>query len=125
MPPDRGVFLGVTRRMHSQVNRFISDAVYEGRLIADPSTEARSVALGGGGPLERGTGIVLLEVPHEGNTQESQEEADEIGRVLEQLRGSELLLPGGTRRPVDLAEDVLIVAPYNMRDAFMRVGRRE
>ncbi len=32
VPPDRGVFLAETRRMHPDVCRFISDAVYESRL---------------------------------------------------------------------------------------------
>ena len=32
MPPERGVFLDVTRRMHPDVCRFVSEAVYEGRL---------------------------------------------------------------------------------------------
>ena len=32
VPPDRGIFLPVSRRMHPEVCRFISDQVYEGRL---------------------------------------------------------------------------------------------
>jgi uncharacterized protein len=32
VPPDRGVFLAVTRRMHPDLCRFISNAVYDGRL---------------------------------------------------------------------------------------------
>ena len=41
VPSERGVFLDVTRRMHPDVCRFISEAVYEGRLHADPSCAAR------------------------------------------------------------------------------------
>ena len=36
MPPDRGVFLTETRRMHPDVCRFISDEIYEGRLQSHP-----------------------------------------------------------------------------------------
>jgi predicted RecB family nuclease len=122
VPPDRGVFLGCTRRMHPEVNRFISEAVYEGRLTTDPSTDERVVVPGGGGPLERGAGIVVLEVPHEGNTQDSDEEADAIGRLLDQLRRSELVQAGGSRRPVDVARDVLVVAPYNMQVRRLRAA---
>jgi AAA domain len=34
MPPERGVFLSKTRRMHPDLCRFISDAFYDGRLTA-------------------------------------------------------------------------------------------
>ena len=35
---DRGIFLGTTFRMHEDVCRFISDAVYDGRLSPEPPT---------------------------------------------------------------------------------------
>ena len=38
VPPDRGIFLPVSRRMHPDVCRFISDQVYEGRLTSHPDT---------------------------------------------------------------------------------------
>ena len=37
VPPDRGIFLGVTRRMHPDLCRFISEAVYDGRLTSHDS----------------------------------------------------------------------------------------
>jgi uncharacterized protein len=45
VPPDRGVFLDVTRRMHPDVCRFISEAVYEGRLHSHPSTAMQRLIL--------------------------------------------------------------------------------
>ena len=36
LPPDRGLFLDTTRRLHPQVNAFVSDAFYEGRLESHP-----------------------------------------------------------------------------------------
>ncbi|WP_290895172.1 hypothetical protein [Hoeflea sp.] len=41
VPPDRGIFLPVSRRMHPDVCRFISDQVYEGRLTSHPTPRAR------------------------------------------------------------------------------------
>ena len=32
VPPDRGLFLGESRRMHPDVCHFISESIYEGRL---------------------------------------------------------------------------------------------
>ena len=36
VPPDRGILLPVTRRMHPDLCRFVSEQVYEGRLV-EPS----------------------------------------------------------------------------------------
>ena len=36
VPPDRGLFLGESRRMHPNVCRFISESIYEGRLGSIP-----------------------------------------------------------------------------------------
>jgi superfamily I DNA and/or RNA helicase len=37
IPPERGIFLGTTWRMHPDVCQFISEAVYDGRLKPDVS----------------------------------------------------------------------------------------
>ena len=39
-PPDRGLLLGTTYRLHPDVNAFISDAFYEGRLATDAGERA-------------------------------------------------------------------------------------
>ena len=39
IPPERGIFLETTRRMHEDVCRFISDAVYDGRLEPHPTNK--------------------------------------------------------------------------------------
>ena len=43
LPPDRGIFLPVSRRMHPDVCAFISQQVYEGRLTSHPDTAAQAV----------------------------------------------------------------------------------
>src|SRR3546814_6281105 len=43
VPPERGVFLSETRRMHPDLAAFISAAVYDGRLMSAPETERQSV----------------------------------------------------------------------------------
>jgi uncharacterized protein len=114
VPPDRGVFLAKTRRMHPDVNRFISDAVYEGRLEADAGTALRAVDLTGcEGPLGCGTGIVLLAVAHEGNTQESAEEIEVVERVLGQLARSKVR--DGESVEAFESKHALVVAPYNLQ----------
>src|SRR3546814_27877 len=43
VPPERGVFLSETRRMHPDLAAFISAAVYDGRLMSAPETERQRV----------------------------------------------------------------------------------
>jgi len=49
VPPERGIFLAITRRMHPDVCRFISEAVYEGRLETDNGNAAQHLVLAPGG----------------------------------------------------------------------------
>src|SRR4029077_6728968 len=45
VPLERGIFLDVTRRMHPNLCRFISEAVYEGRLHSHESTAVQRLLL--------------------------------------------------------------------------------
>src|SRR6266540_1596538 len=70
VPPDMGVLLPATWRLHPEICRFISDTAYEGRLHPAPNTARRRVTPPPDARvLSRGTGIILDEIEHEGNTQ--------------------------------------------------------
>jgi hypothetical protein len=86
VPPERGVFLGVTRRMHPDVCRFISQAVYEGRLLAEASTATQVLVLGSGadGAL-RASGISFAPVTHEECGQKSEEEGVRVREIYRSL----------------------------------------
>jgi uncharacterized protein len=60
-------------------------------------------------------------VEHEGNVFESAEEETRIAALLIDLLGLRLRRKDGTVRPL-VAEDVLVVAPYNLQ--VRRLGRR-
>ena len=51
LPPDRGVFLTETRRMHPDVCRFISEEIYEGRLESHPSCAQQEHRVRDGAPV--------------------------------------------------------------------------
>lgn len=116
IPPELGVFLPITYRMHPDVCRFISDAVYEGRLQAHPDTARQAVICTAGDPglVRRQTGIVFVPVEHEGNAQASVEEVEVIARVVQQLLGRCVVTNNGQKHDLSL-KDILIVAPYNMQ----------
>jgi hypothetical protein len=54
----------------------------------------------------------VVEVPHQGNTNASAEEASEVARLAGQLTGCTWRDKDGGKRPVG-PDDVLIVTPYN------------
>jgi superfamily I DNA and/or RNA helicase len=99
IPPDRGVFLERTYRLHPDVCEYISEEFYEGRLHPDPVTATRSTPLG--------TGLRYIEVLHEGNRQDSREEVGAVRAEIERL-----LAAGVT--------DLMVVAPYNAQVNALR-----
>jgi predicted RecB family nuclease len=110
LQPGMGVFLEQTWRMRPEVNAFVSETFYDGRLRSAPVCSERSLAAG--------NGIRFLPVEHEGNRTQSPEEAaavaGEIGRLLE----TELVVEGGAWL---LGEtDVIVVAPYNAHVRCLR-----
>jgi uncharacterized protein len=113
VPPDRGLFLEATRRLHPGVNDFISPAFYDGRLVPHPSTAVRVVH--GGGELG-GSGVRWRPVPHEGNAARSREEAEIVAGIVASLVGRPWTASEGTTRPIEI-DDVIVVAPYNAQVA--------
>ena len=114
VPPERGVLLNETRRMHSSLTRLISSAVYEGRLRSHPANDERRLVLGAGaGPAVKPFGISFVAVDHQGCTQSSAPEAAAVARLLDDLLRQQLLIEG-VQRPLTI-DDVLVVAPFNMQ----------
>lgn len=120
IPPDRGIFLGVTRRMHPDVNRFISRQVYEGRLTSHADTARQRVT----GTSFPETGAFWVPVPHEGNAQMAPEEVEAIQHACDDLlNGSWTDRDGQTRRL--RRDDIIVVAPYNLQVNALRAALPE
>jgi hypothetical protein len=113
MPPDRGLFLETTWRLHPRLCDFTSEAFYDDRLEPEPHLVVQR--LDADDPAVRdGVGPRLLEVPTVGADNESPEEADAVARIARALveNGASWVDGDGETRPVTW-EEVLIVAPYN------------
>jgi uncharacterized protein len=125
IPPDRGIFLPVSRRMHPEICRFISDQVYEGRLTSHPDTARQRVS----DTSFPEAGAYWVPVAHEGNAQTSPEEVAAILAAARDLMSGFWTDKDGTTKPLRQA-DIIVVAPYNaqvnaLRDALpdgIRVG---
>lgn len=122
IPPELGVFLSKTYRMHPEVCEFISQAVYEGRLKSHPDTARQAVLCGDKdhGMIRRQSGVSFVPVEHEGNAQASDEEIEIIEAIIRQLLGRCVVERDGTQRDLTLS-DILIVAPYNMQVRRLQV----
>ena len=123
IPPERGIFLERSWRMHPDVCRFISDVVYESRLESEAHCALRRVDA----PTITGTGLRYHPIEHEGNSQESKEEADWIAQaVAGMLNGGRFTDWDQPTRPLQ-PRDILVVTPYNaqvskIRETFQRHG---
>jgi len=101
IPPDRGLFLETTYRLHPDVCGYISEEFYEGRLRPDPRTAERTTPFG--------TGLRFVAVEHDGCRQESEQEAELVAREVERL------LAAGVP-----AAEIMVVAPYNAQVNLLR-----
>jgi predicted RecB family nuclease len=110
MEAGRGMFLPTTRRLHPDVCRFTSEVFYEGRLASEPCLSG--LALEGSGRVT-GTGLRFIEVAHDGNVNDSVEEASAVAAIVSDLvAGATWTDRQGVTRPIEI-DDVLVVAPYN------------
>jgi uncharacterized protein len=118
--PERGIFLATTWRMHEDVCRFISDAVYDGRLHPEAQNQHQSLMLEpGADPTLRPTGIVFCPVAHEGRFQHCPEEAEAVVELFEELLRQRYRDRDTAVHPMRV-DDILVVAPYNLQVNFLK-----
>jgi uncharacterized protein len=116
MPPERGIFLPLTHRMHPRLARAVSLMQYEGRLEAAPVTMLRH--LDGVEP-----GLIAVPVEHDQNTTSSDPEAEAVVAIAREVIGR--LWTGadgsGPQPPRPAGQgDIIVVAPYNAQVRLLR-----
>jgi uncharacterized protein len=115
VPPERGVFLDVTRRMHPDVCRFISEAVYEGRLHPHVSTYGQRLILTkDADPALKPSGLSFVAVSHQDCRQKCPDEAQRVFGIYMCLLQQRWINQDGEEKPITL-NDILVVSPYNMQ----------
>jgi uncharacterized protein len=119
VPPEMGIFLPTSRRMHPDVCGFISAAFYDGRLESAPGNEHQKLVLGGSvHPALKATGLSFVEMNHTGCAQRSDEEAARVREIVASLLIQRWIDREGKERPLTLG-DILVVTPYNMQVATL------
>ena len=111
VPEDFGIFLDRTRRMHPDVCRFVSEIVYDNRLVGLPELANQKTAFG--------AGLRFLPVEHAGNVASAPEEAARIASEIAAMRGASWTNSKGEQRPLK-ETDFMVVAPYNMQVRLLR-----
>ena len=110
MPPGLGLFQERTRRLHPDLTRFTSEVFYQGRLASEEWLARQSLAAPGD---LTGTGVRFVPVVHDGNRDESPEEAKVVARLISELLDGGTWTDGEGRRHDLVLGDVLVVSPYN------------
>jgi predicted RecB family nuclease len=120
VPPDRGIFLATTFRMNPNICRFISDAVYDGRLVSDASTKHQRLDIGMSRDVALApAGLRFVPVDHVGFAQRCPPEAARLKQTYEALIGLSWIDQKGGKKLIGI-EDVLVVTPYNMQVNHLR-----
>jgi superfamily I DNA and/or RNA helicase len=120
VPPDRGVFLARTWRMHPSLCEVVSQAFYDGELKAVEATAKQRIVLTDDDDgFGMASGLTFIGVEHDDCSQRSELEAAAIRDLYHLLLRLSWVDGDGESRLVS-ANDVLVVSPYNMQVNLLR-----
>ena len=122
IPPELGLFLPITYRLHPEICCYISEMIYEDRLQPASANVKRSLK-GKRTGEQLGlpeAGLRFVPIEHENNVQASDEEADAIARIITDLQGRTVHGADGKAEGPFGPKNLLVVAPYNMQVRKLR-----
>lgn len=116
VPESKGVFIGITRRMHPDVCRFVSTLFYESKLKSFQGLEQRRIVSTHADALFVGSGLRHVPVVHQSSrSSKAEEEVEKLRIILKQIfdpqysyefedeSGSRAIMP----------KDIMIITPFN------------
>jgi uncharacterized protein len=109
MPPDAGLLIDKTWRMHPALCRFTSETFYDGKLTGVDGLELQEIL---GYPPLSGAGLRVVEVPHAGNSNASPEEAAVVVQLVRSLLGYHWRNRDDYLATIGI-EQIIVVTPYN------------
>jgi predicted RecB family nuclease len=128
IPPDIGIFLDTSYRMHPSICQFISESIYENRLQHHPNTKhhALQISPSNSNSIHQQNGILYIPVEHQDNSQRSIEEVQVIDQLIDALTGKPYITQRKPTLELIKPQDILVIAPYNLQVNFLkeRLGDR-
>jgi uncharacterized protein len=123
MPAHAGLLLDKTWRMHPDLCRFTSETFYDGKLTGVNGLELQEILAD---PPVSGAGVRVIEVPHEGNSNASPEEAAVVAELVRSFLGRQWRNCDGELTAIGV-EQIMVVTPYNaqiraIQSAAVRAG---
>jgi uncharacterized protein len=109
MPEGAGLLLDQTYRMHPDLCRYTSEVFYDEKLRGVAGLDRQEIL--GDAPFS-GSGLHVVAVAHQGNTNASPEEADEVARLADMFAGCSWRDRDGAVGQIG-CDGILIVTPYN------------
>ncbi|MBI4402894.1 MAG: TM0106 family RecB-like putative nuclease [Deltaproteobacteria bacterium] len=111
VPPEMGLLLNISYRLHPELCDFIGSSFYQGEIVPAPGNERRVLEIPSGCNIEKEAGLIFISERHNGCTQSSDKEVERIARLIRELQKCKLVKEN-RKTPVKLS-DILVVAPYN------------
>ncbi|MBL7697384.1 MAG: TM0106 family RecB-like putative nuclease [Chitinophagaceae bacterium] len=108
---EKGVFLDETWRMHPAICNYVSEMFYSGRLHARSANNNQQLL---GDTFFRKPGIHVIEVSHQGNSNQSPEEVKVIQHTVKELLSKNVEYITSKNETHKLtSESIKIISPYN------------
>lgn len=111
VPPDKGLFLEETWRLHPDICTYTSELFYEGKLKSKDGLVKQGIEAQG--PIS-GAGLWYVPVVHQGNQNNSPEEASAVAALVNSIlkNNAQWVDRDGKKKPIAL-DDIVIITPYN------------
>ena len=111
IPPDRGLFLDQTWRLHPDICSFTSELFYDGKLRSRDGLGQQVVDAEG---ILSGAGLRFLPVNHHGNQNSAPEEAEAVAALVNSvLSGNSTWTNRDGAVEALTLDDIVIITPYN------------
>jgi predicted RecB family nuclease len=118
---DAGLLYRETRRLPPDLCQYTSEMFYDSKLTPMPGLDRQAIL---GDPPLAGAGLRAIEVPHEGNTQSSTEEAAKVVELVQSLLGRQWRDRHGELATIGVG-DIMVVTPYNAQIRVIQAAAAE
>ena len=117
--PDRGIFINTTRRLHPNINNFISNNFYDGRLKHHPDTEKRKIIFSKNEKIFNESGLYYFPMKHQNRSQLCEEEGSEILKLYDKFLSAKFVNEHGKKSDLNV-DSILVISPYNVQVNYLK-----